>query len=793
MAHVLRAFLLSIVLLTGMATSSARAEDAVLGGGDLAKRLTGNTLEYVIRNGLPFRVWIYHPDGGTAYVTSERQGRRPLQTTWRIDDAGHYCYSSQRFGERCFIVRAAGNGLTLEMVGRPFTYEATIYEGDAQRLVARAEGQSAGTGTIPASHPSLAGVKLPRIIPISELYNNRLRSWGYKVSPDGKLLAWIARTSRGPRIHVRPLAGGPVRVLRDNAPLSSFSWAMDSRRIIFFRDTQGDENFRLNVADVERPDALPRELASGLVSRFQHRFRPLPDDPAHILAVLSEPDKSLRRLYRVDIQTGAVETLADNPGEIVEWVTDWSGGIAARYRRRPGGGVIFEVPDGAGWRVLARAAVDESFNVYFPPAASPYFFAVSNIGRDKRELVKIDRATGKETLVAEMPDADIDRLVISPERYRPLRAEAWGTYKILYLDPALQSDMSLFERDGPALVRIVSADRKMRVMVVSVTTDVESTRYYLFDRRTKMKELLADPPLAEYLASMSPQRLISYTSRDGLTIHGLLTIPKGTSGRNLPMVVRIHGGPVIQDTWGFSADDQFFANRGYAVLRINYRGSPGYGKAFLRALKHEAGRKMHNDIVDGVKWAVAQGIADPAKIAIYGRSFGGYATLIGLTMTPKLFAAGIDIVGVSDLVPRWFNSQPDNDDEVTFWTVYMGDPSKPEERADMAARSPINFVDRIERPLLVFQGANDRRVNRSQSDRLVAAMRAAGKPVEYTVFDNEGHQIRRPANHRGMMLRIQDFLARILGGRSGRPPMAAPFAGAGPGRNPPQLAAATPQ
>ncbi len=759
------------------------------------ERMEGNTLEYLVQDMRPFRIWIYHSDNTTAYLFSERNRlRRPLQTTWRTADDGAYCYSSRRFGERCFNVYENNYEYRLESTTSGSSLKATLYEGDAQGLVALAEGRR---GSTLATHPSLVTVNLPPLIPISEFFGNRLQSWGYRVSPDGKTLGWIARTPRGPRIHVRPIEGGPVRVLQDRRHVSWFLWAVDSRRVLFFRDTAGDENFHIFVADTEQPETQPRDLTPGLVTRFSQHLRTLVDDPDHIITLLSDPQDPIRHLYRINIHSGAIDQIEKNPGEVLNWVTDTSGTVIGRYRKEEDGRHFYEVrsrPD-EEWRIITQFNFDEFLGVFYPPPNRRDALAISDIGRDKRAMVRLDHVTGEQTVLFEHPNVDISRLYMDLARYEPLWVSAWNGYQdATYFDLSLEADLKLFERDGPVTVSVYSADRDWRVLIVTVESDVSGRAYYLFDRRTKSKELLAAHPMAERAADLSPSKPISFVARDGLTIHGYLIVPKGTTGKNLPMVLRVHGGPRSQDIWSYSADDQFLANRGYAVLRINYRGSRGYGKAFTRALKREAGRKMHNDLLDGIKWAVSQGIADPDKIAIYGRSFGGYATLVGMTMTPDVFAAGIDVVGLSDLVPQAAQRlEPGEETAVNYWNAYMGNAADPAEREDMAARSPINFVERISKPLLVIHGANDNRVDRSHSDRLVAAMREAGKPVEYILFDNEGHQIRNINNQRRMMARIQDFLARHLGGRSGRPLSPVPQVLHTPTDRPPQLADANSQ
>ena len=302
-------------------------------------------------------------------------------------------------------------------------------------------------------------------------------------------------------------------------------------------------------------------------------------------------------------------------------------------------------------------------------------------------------------------------------------------------------------------------------MTIQITRDRTGATFHLYDRPTDKITPLAAPRIAEQADTLSPMKHVQFPARDGLTLNGYLTIPTGTDGKNLPMVLAVHGGPFWRDSWGYYGYDQMMANRGYAVLRVNYRGSTGYGRTFVAKSRKEIGGAMHTDLIDGVQWAIGQGIADPRKIAIYGRSYGGYATLVGLTFTPEVFAAGINVVGVADLElvlkkfpPYWRNW-------LGLWHRNIGRLDNPEDRAFMRERSPIHYVDRIVRPLLVVHGANDVRVTRDQSDRIVESARAKGLDVEYIVFDDEGHAIRRWKNRVTLARAIEAFLAAHLGGR----------------------------
>ena len=348
----------------------------------------------------------------------------------------------------------------------------------------------------------------------------------------------------------------------------------------------------------------------------------------------------------------------------------------------------------------------------------------------------------------------------------PLIAASFPDYpKLHFFDPTVEADAMVLRDQTPMGMRIQSADHDERIVTVATYTD-KGSAHHLYFRDTQKKVLLSSDPIFRYRDVLATMKPISYKSRDGLKIHGYLTTLNGTFGKPVPMVLFVHGGPWVRDYWGYRSTAQFLANRGYAVLQINYRGSTGYGRTFKEAAKGEFAGKMHTDLIDGVRWAISQGIADPDKIAIYGHSYGGYAALVGLTFTPDVFACGVDVVGISNLisftkaVPKYWKIW------MPYWYRYVGNPNKPEDRRKMKSKSPLFHVDRIKRPLLIVQGENDPRVKRQESDQIVAALNKAGKTVEYILFEDEGHSIRNWQNRLIFYRRLEDFFAEHLGGMS---------------------------
>ena len=314
---------------------------------------------------------------------------------------------------------------------------------------------------------------------------------------------------------------------------------------------------------------------------------------------------------------------------------------------------------------------------------------------------------------------------------------------------------------------ISSGSLDRRRLTILTETDRAGKSTYIIDRRSGTKKLLATHPLKAHEKILSSTRPIRFTARDGLSISGYLTIPKGTDGRRLPMVLKVHGGPWLRDYWGFDSDTQFLANRGYAVLEVNFRGSGGFGKSFMEKGYRELGRKMQNDLIDAVDWAIAEGCADPEKVAIYGRSYGGYAALVGLTKTPGKFAAGISVAGFSDLASLVSTFSRRGGLASIWLTHFAGNPDEPEDRKELTERSPITYAHRVERPLLIVHGAKDKRVSMDHSDRFVRKLREKESPVEYLLFPEEGHVIRKSKNRLEFARRLETFLAAHLGGRAG--------------------------
>ncbi len=620
-----------------------------------------------------------------------------------------------------------------------------------------------------ANHPTLKGSQLPDLIPLRHLVVNRETSFNYRISPDGLKLGWIAVKGEILTVHLKHIGSDKVTTLSPAVPGSIFGfvWTPDSRRLLYWQDQSGNENYHIYLADSDHPDQPAVDLTPFENTRAGiHQI--VRTDPDNVLITHNNRDRTAYDLYRVNLKSREQTMLDQNPGDVLIWLTDDEGNLRARMRKNDEEMRIFEIfnaPENT-WKALMSLDLEDSLWILSFTAEGDAVWALSNRGRDRASLVRMDLATGDEKLVYEDPQVDLSGAFISYHTKEPLVAIAFPNYqKLHFFDPEIEQDARIFLDQDRVALDLNSVDYEERLLTVAAYTD-KGYEYYLFNRDTRQKVLLHRNPVSKYQDSLASAQPVSFKSRDGLTIHGYLTLPQGTPGKELPMVLLVHGGPWARDYWGYSSTVQLLANRGYAVLQINYRGSTGYGRAFKEAAVGEFAGKMHTDLIDGVDWAVSQGIADPQKIAIFGFSYGGYATLVGLTFTPETFACGVDVFGISNLVtftqsvPQyWKNWMP-------LWYKYVGNPDAPEDRRRMKAQSPLFRVDQIQRPLLIVQGANDARVKQQESDQIVEAMRKAGKDVEYIIFKNEGHSLRNWQSRIVFYRKLEDFMADHLGGRS---------------------------
>ncbi|MCC6531875.1 MAG: S9 family peptidase [Burkholderiales bacterium] len=623
-----------------------------------------------------------------------------------------------------------------------------------------------------AQHPALRSAELPRLVPAHEFVFKQESFTGFSFSPDGTRLIWTGPSGWRSGLHVRSLKTGAVHVYRVGG--SSIHWSADSRRLLILGDKTGAENHHLYRLEVDDPDASPVDITPYRGVRVW-LYRILESDPEHVLVLHNRRDPTLRDLYRINLSTGAEEALAMNPGDGVLPLTDangkvfgWRKATSERARGKP-------LPPELRERSAVGPASEEVTRPVGLSRDQAQAWVLTNRGRDRVALVRLDRTKGIVETLYEDPHVDVGRVLMSEVQRQPLLAIASGDYpRTVVFDPRLAADLEplLDSYRGTRIgYDIASMDPSEQRLVVAVST-YANRRYYLVDRTSGERVLLGETRGGQFSAAMAQPEAVRFQARDGLSIPGYLLRPPGTGSQPLPLVVLVHGGPWSRVAWGDPDKDllqaQFLANRGYAVLAINYRGSTGFGRSFMTAAVGQFGARMQDDLSDGVRWAIERGIADPARIAIMGHSYGGYATLMALARTPQLFACGIDIAGPTDLARLIETFPPYWEHELSHWYSYVGDPKVASDRARMESASPVNLTGSIERPLLVIQGEKDVRVPAEQSRSLVEQLRHAGKRVEYVAVDDMGHSLGYWAHHLLVLRRAERFLAQCLGGRAAR-------------------------
>lgn len=587
----------------------------------------------------------------------------------------------------------------------------------------------------------------------------------FRLSPNGEYIAYLAPYKDRMNIHVRKFDSDEVtRVTSaEDRDLSGYFWA-NNNRLVYVRDKGGNENFHLFAVNKDGSNEKDLTPFDGVRAQI---IDDLEDNQDEMIVGLNKRIPQVFDPYRLNINTGEMELLYENPGNITGWQTDHDGKLRLAY-----------VTNGVDNTIIYRENENEKFKevitTNFKETLAPQFFdfdngnvvyALSNLGRDKTAVVKYDLKENKE-LEELFQDTEVDVDGISYSSKRKVLTEIDYTRAKLnrkFLDKTTENIYKSLEKQLGAdnEYYITSSNKDEDTFLVYVGNDKTRGSYYFYDAKTDTTKHLADlsPWInSDHMAAMKP---IKYTSRDGMTINGYLTLPVGIKAEKLPVIVNPHGGPWARDNWGFNPEVQFLANRGYAVLQMNFRGSTGYGRAFWESSFKKWGQEMQNDITDGVQWLIKEGIADPDRIAIYGGSYGGYATLAGITNTPDLYAAAVDYVGVSNLFTFMETIPP-------YWEPYkkmiyemVGDPHT-KDSIMMRENSPVFHVDKIKASLFIAQGANDPRVVQAESDQMVDALRKNGITVEYMLKEDEGHGFRNQENRFDFYNSMIDFLDKNM-------------------------------
>ena len=606
--------------------------------------------------------------------------------------------------------------------------------------------------------------KISDLIPRAILFGNPERT-SPRLSPDGKRLSWLAPDEGVLNVWVRTIGIEDERVVtRDRSTgIRMFFWSEDDRRILYLQDRDGDENYHLYAVDLETGesrDLTPFEGAtvSDVITDRNH--------PDEVLVAVNDRDPQLFDLHRVRLSTGEIQREAENPGAYIGWLTDNAFRVRGAQAALPDGGFVLLVSPEPGAEpapFLEWSAEDNGGAVGFTPDDKGLYIEDS-LASDTTELYAIDLETREKKTLARSERVDVGPVMRHPAEHS-VQAVGFSLHRLEWtiLDERVRPDFDALVKLEDAEVNVVSRDRADANWLVAFTRDAGPIRYYAWNRAARQARFLfTDRPELESqpLAAMQP---VTVRSRDGLDLVCYLTTPSDAEPRGLPLVLNVHGGPWARDEWGYDPEAQWLANRGYAVLQVNYRGSTGFGKKFLNAGNREWAGRMHDDLLDAMGWAVAQGVADPQRVAVYGGSYGGYAALVGAAFTPDAFTCAVDIVGPSNICTLIESIPPYWAPLMHQFRVRVGDVAT--ERELLEARSPLFKADQIRIPLLIVQGANDPRVKQAESDQIVQALRAKGKEVDYLLYPDEGHGFSRPENRMAFYAEAESFLARHLGGR----------------------------
>jgi len=591
-----------------------------------------------------------------------------------------------------------------------------------------------------------------------------------RVSPDGQTLAFLAPIDGVRNLWVTPVAdlaaARPVTRATDRNLAAYFRWAHTNRHLIYFQERDGDENWRASSVDIGSGAIVPLSPERGVKSFLQEVDHKFPDQ---MLLRHNARNKRYFDLFRVNVVTGASELLYEN-NEYVLLITDSDFQLRLSSRiATDGTSEYFERRGDGNWTPFTSVPIGDTdaTRMLDFSADGKTLHMLDSRERDKAALFAVDMATRKATLLAADDEADIVEVSFDDQR-RPIAARSnrdrahWCV-----VDPGAAQDLADLAGHGPGDVAIIERSADNRMVTVFYERDAESGEYALLDRQKReVRSLFRQRKALDGVALRMMQPVV-IPARDGLRLNGYLTLPATEAGAGkLPMVLLIHGGPYARDQWGFNSTHQWLANRGYAVLSVNYRGSTGFGKAFVAAAAREWGGRMHDDLIDAVDWAVAHDIADPKRVGFFGASYGGYSALMAATKTPEIFACIVDMFGISNLMTFMATIPPYWGPWISVWKNRLGDPGTEQGRAFLTERSPINHLERATRPILVAQGMQDVRVVAAESEQMVTALKNRGVPVTYITFSDEGHGFARPENRLAFYGVAEAFLAKHLGGRS---------------------------
>ncbi|MBL7723460.1 MAG: S9 family peptidase [Chitinophagaceae bacterium] len=603
----------------------------------------------------------------------------------------------------------------------------------------------------------------PPVIPVETFFKNP-ENFGWQISPDGEYISYLSPYKGHTNVFVRKITDSTGIPVTSDSVRNIYNYSWKGNRILYLQDVGGDENFQLFSVGNDGKNMKALTPFAKVRTSILDNLRYITGKEKEVLIQMNKRDPRFFDPYSINIETGETKVLYQNDKNFDGWYTDHTGfiriatktdGVNTTYYHR--------AAETAPFDSLLTTTYKDNFGIQLFTFDNKNLYVSTNIGRDKTAIVEYDLAARKE--IKELytnPDYDVDGLSYSHKR-KVLEDVFYTSWKreFYFLDKEAEKEYNkMKEKFKGYEIGIYGSNNEEDKFIVWVGNDKLAAKYYFYDKKTGDTKFLADafPWLKE--EHMSTVKPVQYKSRDGLTIHGYLTLPKGVKAKNLPVVINPHGGPWFRDSWGYNGEVQFLANRGYAVLQMNFRGSTGYGKEFWLKGAKQWGKKMQDDISDGVKYLIDEGIADPKRVAIYGGSYGGYATLAGITFTPDLYCCAVDYVGVSNMFTFMKTIPPYWEPYKAMFYELVGDPVK--DSAMLAEVSPAFHVDKIKVPLFIAQGANDPRVNKAESDQVVEALKKKGVAVEYMVKNDEGHGFANENNQIDFYKAMDAFFAKHL-------------------------------
>lgn len=603
------------------------------------------------------------------------------------------------------------------------------------------------------------------LLPMETFFRNG-EKFTFRISPDGNYYSYRADYKGKMNIFVQKATDTiAVRVTNDTLrSIGLYFWKGD--RIIYDQDLGGDENFQLFSVKYDGTEARSLTPFPGTRTEVLDQLFEVPGREKEMIVGINKRSKEYFDPYLINVETGELTLLFDNKENYNAWVTD-NAGVIRLASHTDGVNITwyYRSTDKEKFSALLTTSFKEEFNIGAFDKDNRNMYVLTNIGRDKTSLAEYDPITKKEIReIYSDKDYDLSGILYDRKKQSLVKVD-WDAEKLKthFFDPNWEKIYQELDKKFEGYqTSIMSYDDARTKAIVYISNDRSPGKYYLYDFNNNDSKEVSDPFPQINENQMSYMTPVKYTSRDSLTIHGYLTLPVGVTAKNLPVIINPHGGPWARDAWGFNNEVQFLANRGYAVLQMNFRGSTGYGRKFWEAGFREWGRKMQNDITDGVEWLLHEGIADPERIAIYGTSYGGYATLAGVAFTPDVYAAAVDYVGVSNMFTFMKTIPP-------YWKPYLdqfhemvGNPNNSKDSLMLAEVSPALHADKIKTPLFIAQGANDPRVNKAESDQMVEALRKQGVSVEYMVKDDEGHGFMNQDNQYDFYNAMEKFLDKHL-------------------------------